>query len=259
MKTEQNKIETLVVPSGIGDNLWVLQTLDPSKKYNFEICAGQPERGKQIFDLVPSMVNSVVYSKTKKYPKDCTYQLNEHLESGKHISEFREDGFVNWNLPFVFSEENELKAYSILSKTDLNYTIGIYASSIKSNKALYGWNADKWYKLMQLIKEHAPNVKFVLIGASYDDLLDSGRFDAVCMDEKLSITIEVLLECDLVIGFQSGIPILSSYFETPTLMMFADKLKDMHNTFCRNDVFWQAMPFVSPKEIFNKLIERGWL
>jgi hypothetical protein len=32
MKTEQNKIETLVVPSGIGDNLWVLQTLDPKQK-----------------------------------------------------------------------------------------------------------------------------------------------------------------------------------------------------------------------------------
>jgi len=32
--------EILRVPSGIGDNIWILQTLDHKKKYNFEIARG---------------------------------------------------------------------------------------------------------------------------------------------------------------------------------------------------------------------------
>jgi hypothetical protein len=259
--TKKEEIETLVVPAGIGDNLWVLQTLDPDKKYNFEICAGKPERGRQIFDLVPSMVNSVKYNHTKKYPRDCTYQLNEHLESGKHISEFREDGFVNWNLEFDYVDGNAFKRDYILGELDciLDVYIGIYASSIKSNKNLKGWDANKWYLLMSLIKEAQPNAKFILIGASYDDLLDHDKFDSVCMNEELATTIEVLKWCDLVIGFQSGIPILSSYFGVNTLMMFKDSLKNMHNTFRRTKDNWQAMRFDSPDIIFNKLIEREWL
>ncbi len=257
--TKKEEIETLVVPAGIGDNLWVLQTLDPDKKYNFEICAGKPERGKQIFDLVPSMVNSVKYNHTKKYPRDCTYQLNEHLESGKHISEFREDGFVNWNLEFDAGCNSFPRAVDLSKPLLKSFKVGIYASSIKSNKALKGWDAEMWYNLIDMIKAHNPNAKFILIGASYDDLLDHSKFDAVCMNESLSVTMHVLGFCHLVIGFQSGIPILSAYFGVNTLMMFADKLKDMHNTFCRTTDNWQAMRFDSPDIIFNKLIEREWL
>ena len=244
----------LVLPSGIGDILWALMTLDPKKTYEVEICKSTPKRGKQILDLMPkSFIGESYYSQEKRYPKDCTYSINAHLEAGLRIEEF--NGNCNYDLPFVLPKGRP----PFLKKADKVY-IGIYTSSISANKRWNGWSAEDWKYLIELIKETTPNAVFVGIGAEYDNLMDNIDFDITLRGESLGKVIKAIKNLDCMIGFPSGIPILSEYFKVKTFMFFPDKLDKMQNSFCRKESIgniWKGCRFTSPEKA-HKWINSNW-
>ena len=60
----------ITVNAGIGDNIWLFQKLlNQKEKFDFILPDGNPQRGKQIFDLVPDLSNSVTYQPGLSYKK----------------------------------------------------------------------------------------------------------------------------------------------------------------------------------------------
>src|SRR5580704_6156386 len=98
---------TIMVPAGIGDNIWIAQKLIAAKeRFNFRIPDGKPQRTKPLFDLLPQIAESSEYIAGLKFGnvqqaaqanaenfcdiKDKVFALecNTHLEAGKRIEDF---------------------------------------------------------------------------------------------------------------------------------------------------------------------------
>lgn len=260
-RINENKMDkdnkTLIVPPGIGDNLWVLMTLDQTKgPYKVKICKSNIDRGGQLYDLMPkALIESWEYS-DKRYPKDCNYRINHHLESGKRIEAF--SGIVNHSLPFKLG-----KTRPVFKREEGKVYFGIYTSNKENNRAWKGWDtSEQWKKFMTLIRSYIPNVEFVGIGAKYDNLMDELDFDHVCRDESLAKAIKTIQNLDYMFGFPSGIPILAEYFSVKTFMFFPDKLDKMQNAFAFEgaieDKSWKGCRFCEPKRAAD-WIKDNWL
>ena len=245
----------ITVAAGIGDGLWNLMTLDKSKTYEIEICKSNINRGKQIYDLMDKSFIADAYYSDKVYPKDCDYNVNHHLEAGKRIEDF--NGTVNYKLPWKLG-----KGKGAFVKSDEFIYFGIYTSNIHNNKNWKGWaNPDDWKKFMDGIKYLVPNVKFVGIGAEYDDLMDSLEFDYTLRGEPLAKVIKTIKNLDFMFGYPSGIPILAEYFGVNTFMFFPDKLNKMQNSFCRKESIgkeWKGCSFTYPHKAVE-WIKNNWL
>ena len=84
-----SEYKTIVAEAGIGDNLWLLMTLDPAQQYNFEIVGSNINRAHQLFELVPSMVADIAYRKSTRR-HEVTHPINLHLETGNRLETFDE-------------------------------------------------------------------------------------------------------------------------------------------------------------------------
>jgi len=240
--------------AGIGDCAWILMKLiNTGEKFDFHLSDGFPQRGKQIFDMLPQVTNSCEYvpglsyktirETSKQYDtatwasideKSFSLSCNHHLEQGRRIEEFLPDLKITFELPYMtgqdganFYRENQLMP---------DLCIGIYTSAYNTSRQWGLWNERQWFDFIQKIYAEKPEAVFYIIGAQWDidlsknlmQLLEENHIPFVdTIGRNLGYVIELLRSLDYFIGFPSGLSILNETLHKKTMMFYPYHLKDM--------------------------------
>lgn len=271
------------VPAGIGDNIWLAQKLiNANEKFDFQLVGSKPQRGKQIFDLLPQITNTAVYESnltykqveaSSKYIKDSAWstitdkafslQCNQHLEAGKRIEDFLPDLPITYQLPYVTDGSPPILTPTPMK---LNPAIGIYCSAYSTARAWGFWNENEWFDFIQKIHAEIPGAVFYIIGAAFDIDL-SGKLinklrtnDVAVMDtlgKPLRYVIELMKTLNYFIGFPSGLPILNETLHKRTFMFYPPHLKKMMYTWAEESRIkshdYLACLFCTPMEAFDTI------
>jgi ADP-heptose:LPS heptosyltransferase len=264
---------------GLGDAAWVLQKLVNAKeRFNFQIHAGSPQRGKQIFDLLPQIAASCEYvpglpysvvgprniQRQKKYwrliqEQEFFLSANEYLESGQRIETFLPDLPTSYSLPFQTAEWEEVV------KTDFpeGPYIGIYASAYSTARAWGFWGSTGWFDLIWEMHQYIPEATFVQIGADWDiGVADEIRALMVAdhvpfistIGKPLGYVIEMMKRLTYGFYFPSGLGILSGLLARPSVMFYPEKsLPKLPRTWCDPELIgsstFKECFFCTPKQI----------
>lgn len=251
-----SNLRTITLPAGIGDALWVLsKIINTKEKFHFRIPDGSPQRGKQIFDLLPQVAESCTYTPDLSYSKidkqnaavrgkkwtdikqqSFTLSANTWLEQGNRLEKFLPDLPISYRLDYATTNRDRSIAGSLLH--DDGKYIGIYGSAYSNARHWGMWGPDEWANLIQLMYQCDRSLKFVIIGAPYDnDLaellkakLHEYRIPFVnSIGQPLSVVVEILKRLAYFIGFPSGLSILNETLGKDTLMFYPEKLNLMMN------------------------------
>lgn len=270
------------VCAGIGDSIWLFQKLiNSGEKFNFKLPDGKPQRGKQIFDLLPSVVASSeyvsglsykileLYNIQKSVPlwskiKDRSFYLscNSHLEKGNRLEDFLPDLPITFKIDWNTSTEDSDTAKQLLPAPDTY--IGFYGSSYSAQRSWGFWNERGWFQLIKMFHERDPHLVPVIIGADFDGDL-GGRLIQLLQDadiphvntigQPLSVVIEILKRLAYFIGFPSGLSILNETLGKDTFMFYPSHLKLMMNTWAEPSRIesgaYKAAQFCTPEVAFS--------
>lgn len=264
-------MKTVNVCPGIGDNIWLLQKLiNTGEKFNFRLSDKFPQRGKQIFDLLPQVTASCNYVpnlpysllKRARQPKKwkevnvdyLNLQCNTHLEAGIRIEKYIEDLPTSYILPYVTNSTYKLP--------DGKKYIGIYGSSYSTSRHWGFWQHQKWFELIQLLGN---DYTYVIIGAEWDQDLATGLtglmqgYDYInTVGLLLNDVCEILKQLDMFIGFPSGLSILNETIGAKqTIMFYPQHLSLMINSWADPERIksgrYKGCLFCEPKQIY------GWI
>lgn len=280
---------TINVPSGIGDSCWILMKLiNQKEKFHWRLPDGKPQRGKQIFDLLPQLVESCSYdhkvttatvladaNEDKRWSELTrpvfNLSCNHHLDTGNRIEKFLPDLPTSFILPYETGEYDDQAGKMLFLRDDggvydtRTEYIGIYSSSYRTTKAWNGWSDKEWFGLVTLIHKRNPSYRFVIIGADWDIDLETkiaARLDVVkipyikLIGQPLGLVCEVLKRLHYFIGFPSGLSILNETLGARgTLMFYPKHLEPMQNAWADpariDDTSYKGCQFCPPEQIFQ--------
>jgi ADP-heptose:LPS heptosyltransferase len=293
-RKETFPIRTIITCPGLGDTVWLFMKLvNQSERFHWKIGDGLPQRGHQIFELFPQLVESFEYipdhgynkvkrsahtGKWSRTPDRFYLEANSHLERGNRIEEFLPDLETSYRLEYATSESDKNTANEIIWPAtvtelkisfDLDPMIGIYTSAYSNARHWKGWEAKQWLELIRLIQKHNPNYKFVFIGADYDigvsqeimkQLQPSEYVNTIC--QPLPVVIEILKRLDCFIGFPSGLSIINETLGAKqTVMFYPVHLSKLINAWPDpariESGAYKGCLFCEPKKIFGWLVDNN--
>lgn len=285
-------MRTIKVCPGIGDNIWLLQKLvNAGEQFRFQLPDGTPQRGHQIFELLPAVSAHWEYVKIKtsfvenqniqnRYKnwkdikaKDFYLSANKHLEAGKRIEEFFPDlptSFrIDWDTDIYRNEAIHIT--NDFAGADI---IGLYGSSYNTTRTWGFWDEHKWLKLAKMIHQHNPNTVFLVVGADWDldlgtnlfQLLDDADLPAKkIIGYDLGTVIELMKLMTYFFSFPSGLGILAPTVGCPVTMFYPDgrgkspNLSKMMNAWAApadiESGQYKGCLFCEPEAIFNWAVE----
>lgn len=291
-------MRTIRVCAGIGDNLWVLQKLvNAGQKFHFKIAGDKPRRGHQIFDLLPQITASYEYAsfdsgqvikrdasgchnpkgpqlKYSHFNKDDFYLCcNHHLERGQRLEEWLPDLETSYLMDYTTSDSDQNEAFRVLQGvTEDDLVIGLYGSCYSVLRHWNFWQPDTWALFADYLNLNAKrNVVFVVVGASFD--LDLGQKMITelegmtlthrnCIGKSLGCVVEVMKRMDAFFSFPSGLGVLSSSLNIPTMFFYPPHLDKMKNAWASPEAIetkrYVPMDFVPPQEAL-KSVPKEWL
>lgn len=281
-------MRTITTCPGIGDTLFLFQKLiNQPEKFHWKIWDGikngqqaQPQRGHQIFELFPQLVETFEYIPNAGYKRikrdsycgswamapinEFTLEANSHLESGKRIESFLPDLEPCFLLPFPDGEKIEVDTSKKL--------IGIYTTSYSNAQYMAGWLIDEWKELIQLIRDYNSDFHFVFVGAWYDDGLSQEImkrmpkewFTDLIGKTNLLQMVWLMRQFYCFVGFQSGLMIMSELMAArQTVMLYSHALEEMMDTWpdpkriedasYKGCTFGTAKRPLKPEQLFNWL------
>jgi ADP-heptose:LPS heptosyltransferase len=276
---------------GIGDTVWLFMKLvNQKERFHWKIGDGTPQRGHQIFELFPQLVESFEYipqsgykkvkrnafsGKWSQAPERFYLEANTWLEEGKRIEKFLPDLPTSFKLEYASTKEEHDKARDLLLKDDCNYRsaihsyIGIYTSAYSNARHWGGWEAKEWLELIKLIQDYNKKYKFVFIGADYDigvsqEVMYQMKKDSYIntIGQPLPVVIEILKRLDCFIGFPSGLSIIHETLAAKQTVMFYPKhLTKLINAWPDPERIangsYKGCLFCEPKQIFDWMINNN--
>jgi ADP-heptose:LPS heptosyltransferase len=274
-------LRTITLPAGIGDAIWVLSKLANSgERFHFKIPDGTPQRGKQIFDLLPQVAESCTYTPNLNYSKidkenaarnknwkdikqqSFTLSANTWLEQGKRLEKWLPDLPISYSLNYNTTNKDRSIAGTLLIQ-EAHY-IGIYGSAYSNARHWGMWGPDEWFTLIRLMYTRNKEMKFVIIGAPYDndlaELLMAKLYEfripyVNTIGQPLSVVIEILKRLDYFIGFPSGLSILNETLGKDGIMFYPEKLKPMMNAWAHPDRIasgaYKGCQLCPPEQLFD--------
>lgn len=278
-------VRTIKTCAGIGDSIWLMMKLiNQTEKFHWKIPDGHPQRGKQLFDLLPQLTESCEYipgmgyktikrngyrGEWKNTPKQFFLEANTWLEAGKRIEKFLPDLQTSFVLPYQTTIEDTKAAEPF---TPLNQNlIGIYTSAHATSQQMSGWGVSEWHEMITLIQNHNPSYKFVFLGAPYDLGISEKVMELMkpqeyinAIGQPLGVSIEILKRLDCFIGFQSGLSIINETIAArQTVMLYNRSLEKMMGAWpdperIKNGSYKGCL-FCPPGEVFNWLIDNNKL
>lgn len=256
---------TINVPAGIGDSVWLMMKLiNSGEKFNFLLPGGIPRRGKQIFDLIPSLTKTANYDPDLYYPQieknniqlrkqkwesitepEFCLSANNWLEAGNHISEFFPDLATTYALPWELGEFEPLVQKDIEEVVSNNNHfmptfIGIYGSSYSTQRAWGFWEEKEWLELIKALFKLNPKFHFVMIGAQWDTDMASKLMKMMdiwyipyfnTIGKPLGYVMELMKRLEFGFYFPSGLGILSGIAGHASMMWYPKFLKPMMHKF----------------------------
>lgn len=265
---------------GIGDACWLFQKLiNCGEKFAWKIHDGHPQRGKQIFDLLPQLSASCTYTpnlpyrivgpnniqKRKPYWHQITEQefflsANEYLESGQRIEGFLPDLPTSYELPFQTQEWEEV----VKADFSKGPYIGIYASAYSTTRNWGFWQEHGWLELIIKLRDLVPEATFVLIGAEWDaelasnlrNLLQKHHISYIStVGKPLGYVIEMMKRLAYGFYFPSGLGILSGLLHRPSTMFYPPALPKLGCSWADptiiEDGSFKECQFCTPEKIFK--------
>lgn len=265
---------------GIGDACFIFQKLiNSGEQFNWQIHNGAPQRGKQIFDLLPQLSASCAYMPDLQYrvvgPRNIQRQIpnwkqirmndfylsaNEHLEAGKRIETFLPDLPTSYELPFQTQEWTGPVAVDFPK----GIYIGIYASAYSTVRSWGFWGPDLWMQLILSLRQLIPEAIFVQIGAEWDiNVADDIRARMVfhnvrfinTIGKPLGYVIEMMKILNYGFYFPSGLGILSGLLHRKSVMFYPPALPKLATTWADpaiiEDGSFKECQFCTPEVIFN--------
>lgn len=276
--------------AGIGDGIFLIKKLvNTEEKFHIKLPNGTPQRGKQIWDLLPQLAESCEYIPGLNYKflerysihrqsnkwydvgqTEFNLSMNKHLEDGHRIEDFFPDldtkFLIDWNLkPWASQVKNDFP-----TRVKTKY-IGIYASAYSTVRQWGFWDWREWLWLIQQMHAERPNWKFVIIGAEWDGDLASGLTKALeenkipfvsTIGKELGYVGNVMKRLSYGFYFPSGLPIFSETIQgaSDLTMFFPPHLVKMMGTFCdparkhSNNRLKECL-FCSPESIYKWWVE----
>lgn len=281
---------TIVVQPGIGDNIWLLQKLiNSGEQFHFHLPDGKPQRGKQIFDLLPQVSLSAQYRSGLSYKiieshniqrmtnewkrvKQNYFHLscNGWLEQGKRLEGFFADLPITYRLAWNtvdYMKDVQFRLTNFHGEPFADY-IGIYGSAYSTQRAWGFWDEKEWFTLIKLLHIHNPNSLFVIIGAIWDTdlgqnlikLLDAAGIPYHnTIGEPLGYVIEVMKRLKYFFSFPSGLGILAPTVKCPVTMFYPPHLEKLMRTWgspedIETGLLHETL-FCSPAETFRWVLE----
>jgi|SRR5882724_5686866 len=273
---------------GIGDNIWLLQKLvNSGEQFAFELPDGKPQRGKQIFDILPRVAGVASYNPLVKtadvlkeniqmdYPMfrgikaDHFYlNCNTWLERGQRIDKFLPDLETSYRIDW--DTEKYREQAEIIYPSDRKF-IGIYTSSYGGAKAWKLWQEQEWFKLIASLYHEDKGYEFVLIGAEWDldlstalaKVLQENKIpfiNTVAMEE-LGAVVEIMKRLHYFFAFPSGLGILAPTVGCPVTMLYPDHLRLMVNAWADvadiDSGLYTGWVRPTPEQVFNHVKEIG--
>lgn len=248
-------MRTIIVPAGIGDGLFVaFKLINANEKFHICLPDGQPQRGKQIWDMLPQLTESCTYIPNQSYTiidrrnavrinhnwrkiKAHKFYLsaNKHLENGCRIEKFLPDLPTRYIIDYATTQEDKDNAATYF---DGGKTIGIYCSAYSNARQWNMWGVAEWVEFIKIIHTQRPECRFLMIGADYDLDLSTQIMDELMrlsiphvssVGEPLPVVVEILKRLDYFAGFPSGLSILNETLGKPGLMFYPPNLSKMMN------------------------------
>lgn len=281
-------MRNIKVPAGIGDNIWLMMKLiNSGEKFDFTLPDGIPQRGRQIFDIMPQVSASASYARMS-YERDINphnivrkhkewkdiiedvffLSCNLHLEEGHRIEEFLPDLKTSFTLPYETSA-HIFDAEARLPNCETHPYIGIYGSSYSTSRAWGFWQDDKWAELIQKIHKRIPEATFVIIGADFDLDLNEQlllRLDTLnipyikLIGENLGLVVEIMKRLLYFVAFPSGLPIMSTTLRVPTTMFYPKHLELMMGAWADPELIerkiYNGIQFCEPDQIIDWIFDR---
>lgn len=279
-------MRTIQVPPGIGDNVWILQKLiNAGEKFYFRIPGGQPQRGKQVFDLLPMISGKAVYESGTTFTQvkarasngnffdikdpDFALECNTHLEHGKRIEEYLPDLPTSYILPWISKDawiNHAAKLTPFYQETEY---IGIFATSYKTTRAWKFWEESQWVEMMLLCGKQ---FTYVILGAQWDldlstNLVKLARSKGLKVVDTvghcgIGTVLEIMKRLYMFIGFPSGLSILNeTVVANQTIMFYPPHLEPMMNAWADPARIasgeYKGCQFCSPAQIYEWMREKN--
>lgn len=276
------------VPPGLGDISWCyskIRDLVFTKRVGFRICNDKPLRSLDFVSLLVGVDNlgfGRSYADTRKvllpYDTDLmalgpgTYaiSLNPWLEAGKRIELAFPKQTTHYHYQMVTSFEQRRKAEAVmrLASPDDQPVVGFYCSSYAHRPDLGFWDAKEWVQFLTMVRDLIPDVRFVALGAKFDDktmdtykLMVAAGFNVTSAIGTFDCgaSIELIHRLDYFFAFPSGLAILADVVNTPCMMWYwSNVLKEFANfpnTYADPDTIRQHyhinLPYIKAQESFN--------
>lgn len=248
-------MRTITVPPGIGDGIFLVQKLlSAGERFHVRIPNGLPQRGKQLWDMLPQLVESCEYCDTttadvlrktvtritrhwfKIKADSFPLSFNRHLEQGRRIERMFPDLPTVYQIPYDTGNPDVSKYF------DGSPTIGIYCSAYSNARHWNMWDMSTWVMFIKHVHRAKPNVRFVFIGAEYDLDLAGEVMSKLThvphistIGEPLPVVVEIMKQLDYFVGFPSGLSILHETLGKPGVMFYPGHLRNMMGTWGRQD------------------------
>jgi hypothetical protein len=252
-----------------------------NEKFHFKMGNSHPQRGHQIFELLPSVAKSVeyvpglAYETIKKYgaQRDCRYwhemterdfllEINTHLEKGRRIEDFLPDLEIVWQPPWVTTE-----VCDDLPESEIY--IGIYCAAYSIQRLWGFWDEKGWFELINMIHKERPNAMFVMIGAQWDAPLAAKVMELMkdnniphhnTVGLNLGYVLQLLRRLNYFIAFPSGLPILNESLGKNTFMFYPTSLINMMEAWAKPERIanynYIAQLFCTPAEAYERITKR---
>lgn len=277
----------IFVPGGIGDVSWIYSKLvNLNKPINWLVQDEWYTRAKPFLNLLP-LTKSVFYQKMpyvgmssmsfwdNNIEKDpCHLQANIHLEEGKRLETYLPRLTTEFHYKMNIPDEHKKNIDDKLGDwKDEENLVGIYTSSYYSLNILkisYVWTPKDWFEFVLLYYRLYPQSKFVLIGGGTIDgeyvkdlaeLLkkENVPFKNLC-GTKMGECVYLLKKLKQMVGFPSGVTILSTVVNTPVFILYWAQIEKIINSWpppemIRNGTY-KGYVFCKPEQAIE-LIEIG--
>jgi ADP-heptose:LPS heptosyltransferase len=255
---DKSNVRKITTHPGLGDFIWIAQKLiNQGEKFHILMPEGQPQRGHQLAELLPGLIESHEYGQKLNYrkikegniqnkkknwaqikEKEFFLSANEHLEAGLRIEEFLPDLPTTYQIEYSINPEATLTAADLLADGSRRY-IGIYTSAYSNSRNAGGWGIEDWFKLIRLMYSRSKDITFVIVGAPYDvgiveplteQLQQFGVPFINTTGQPLPVVIELLKGFSYFIGFPSGLSIINETLGKDGVMFYMQKDQGIINT-----------------------------
>lgn len=237
--------KSICVPSGIGDLSWMYSKLCHVQPMKWLVSEGWPARSVPYLKLLPKVAESdyapfnysdiVKFEEASMIPMTPSWEMlktyqgnnifleaNRHLEAGKPLAEWLPDLPTDYHYQINIPDEEVRRARKLIQ--DLERPIwGISAASYRGAEAWETWGVSKWLQFLSVWREFAGGT-ILLLGGHWDDLTfalssEAGYHDLVGKT-SVPMALAIMRDIEGYIGFSSGLGIVRTVFNKPTMMMW---------------------------------------